>query len=166
MGEAVGIVVFVSCLYSLMPVVKSKAIRGALLWLAGLAVLYVICVPICRLAEGIRDLPEHIGEMIMPAKEEIQQMEVDSEKWVIRYGVKNIERGIQQMITSRFALPNGTIYVEVDTGMSGDGAVTVEGIRVYMMADAICDDSAVETYVSDMLACPCKVIRGEWLSDE
>ena len=91
----------------------------------------------------------------------MEKVETDSEKWVIRYGVKNIERGIQKMVTSRFALSSGTVYVEIDTGMTGDGAVSVERIRVYISADAVCDDGAVVRYISDMLACPCKVIRGE-----
>jgi hypothetical protein len=91
----------------------------------------------------------------------MEKVETDSEKWVIRYGVKNIERGIQKMVTSRFALSSGTVYVEIDTGMTGDGAVSVERIRVYLTADAACDDGAVERYISDVLACPCSVIRGE-----
>lgn len=160
MKDAVYIVVFASCLSSLMSITKSKSIRNALSLLVGVAVLYVICAPIGRVAEHIRNFPQYVSEILLPAQEEIEQAEVDSEKWVIRYGVKNIERGIQQMITSRFGLNSGTVYVEIDTGIVGDGAVSVERIRVYMLTDAGCDD-AVEEYVSDMLACPCKVIRGE-----
>lgn len=161
MRDTICVVVFVSCLNSLMPITKSKAIRNALSWLAGIAVLCVICVPLGRAAESIRGLPQYIADIFMPAQEEIKKMETDSEKWVIRYGVKNIERGIQKMIVSRFALDSGTVYVEVDTGMTGDGAVSVDRIRVYMLTDAVCDDGTVEAYVSGMLACPCKVIREE-----
>lgn len=161
MKDIVYMVVFTSCVQALLPLAKSKAIRSALSLLFGVALLSVICAPLGRAAESIRDFPRYVAEYLSPAQKEMEKAETDSEKWVIRYGVKNIERGIQKMVTSRFALSSGTVYVEIDTGMTGEGAVSVDRIHVYLTADAACDDGAVERYISDMLACPCKVIRGE-----
>ena len=161
MKDIVYMVVFTSCVQALLPLTKSKAIRSALSLLCGVALLSVLCAPLGRAAESIRDFPRYVAEYLSPAQQQMEKVETDSEKWVIRYGVKNIERGIQKMVTSRFALSSGTVYVEIDTGMTGDGAVSVDRIRVYLTADAACDDGAVERYISDMLACPCKVIRGE-----
>ena len=161
MKDIVYMVVFTSCVQALLPLSKSKAIRSALSLLFSVALLSVICAPIGRAAESIRDFPRYVAEYLSPAQQQMEKAETDSEKWVIRYGVKNIERGIQKMVTSRFALSSGTVYVEIDTGMTVDGAVSVDRIHVYLTADAACDDGAVERYISDMLACPCKVIRGE-----
>ena len=161
MKDIVYMVVFTSCVQALLPLTKSKAIRGALSLLCGVALLSVLCAPLGRAAESILDFPQYVAEYLSPAQQQMEKAETDSEKWVIRYGVKNIERGIQKMVTSRFALSSGTVYVEIDTGMTGDGAVSVERIRVYLTADAACDDGAVERYISDVLACPCSVIRGE-----
>ena len=161
MKDIVGVVLFSACLNALAPITKSKAIRSALTLLMGVAVLTVICAPLGSAANSVRDFPQYIAELIKPAQEEITNMESDSQKWVIRYGVKNVERGIQQLIVSRFSLSSGTIYVETDTAWSAEGEVSIEGIRVYMLNGVQCDDTAVELYVSDMLACPCKVIRGE-----
>ena len=161
MKDIVYMVVFTSCVQALLPLTKSKAIRSALSLLCGVALLSVLCAPLGRAAESIRDFPRYVAEYLSPAQQQMEKAETDSEKWVIRYGVKNIERGIQKMVTSRFALSSGTVYVEIDTGMTGDGAVSVERIRVYLTADAACDDGAVERYISDVLACPCSVIRGE-----
>lgn len=162
MKDIVCIIVFASCLHSLAPLTaKSKVIRSALSLLLGVAVLYVICAPFGVMTGSVRDFSQYVADLLTPVQEELHQTETDSEKWVLRYGVRNIERGVQQMITSRFSLHSGTVYVEADTGMAGDGAVTVEGLRVYVSRDAPCDDGAVEKYVSDMLACPCRVIRKE-----
>ena len=161
MKDIVYMVVFTSCVQALLPLAKSKAIRSALSLLCGVALLSVLCAPLGLAAESIRDFPRYVAEYLSPAQQQMEKVETDSEKWVIRYGVKNIERGIQKMVTSRFALSSGTVYVEIDTGMTGDGAVSVERIRVYLTADAACDDGAVERYISDVLACPCSVIRGE-----
>ena len=161
MKDIVYMVVFTSCVQALLPLAKSKAIRSALSLLCGVALLSVLCAPLGRAAESIRDFPRYVAEYLSPAQQQMEKAETDSEKWVIRYGVKNIERGIQKMVTSRFALSSGTVYVEIDTGMTGDGAVSVDRIRVYLTADAVCDDGAVVRYISDMLACPCSVIRGE-----
>lgn len=161
MKDIVYMVVFTSCLQAFMPLAKSKAIRSALTLLFGIALLSVICAPLGRAAESIRDFPRYVAEYLSPVQQNMEEVETDSEKWVIRYGVKNIERGIQKMVTSRFSLSSGTVYVEIDTGMTGEGAVSVDRIRVHITADAVCDDGAVERYVSDMLACPCRVIRGE-----
>lgn len=158
MSEIVSIVVFSSCLQTLMPITKSKAIRNALSLLIGLAVLHTVCAPLGELTQGAQDLTERIAGYLAPIEEGIKDTETDSEKWVIRYGVKNIERGIQQMIASRFDLKSGELYVEIQTGMAGDGAITVEGILVHMMTDTLRDAGAIEQYVSDMLACPCRVI--------
>ena len=163
MKDIVYMVVFTSCLQALTPLAKSKAVRNALSLLTGLAVLAVLCAPFAQMTDTVRELPRYVADYLAPAQQEIQMTETDSEKWVIRYGVKNIERGIQQMVTSRFALSGGTVYVEIDTGMMGNGSVSVERIRVYMSAGANCEDRAVEQYISDMLACPCRVIRGEWM---
>lgn len=160
MEDIVSIVVFSSCVHSLMPIVKSKAIRNALSLLAGLAVLSVICAPLSRAVQGTRDLSKRITEYIAPVEEKISETEADSEKWVIRYGVKNIERGTQMLIASRFGFGSGDVYVEAKTGMTGNGAVTVETLTVHIMTDTPCDDTAIEQYVSDMLSCPCQVIRG------
>ena len=162
MKDIVCIIVFASCLHSIAPLTsESKVVRSALSLLLGLSVLAVMCATIGELTESIRDFPQYVADLFAPVQEEIRQTETDSEKWVLRYGVRNIERGVQQMIISRFALHSGTVYVEADTGMAGDGAVTVDGLRVYVSMDAPCDDWAVEQYVSDMLACPCRVIRKE-----
>ena len=161
MKDIIWFAVFVSCLHALIPLTKSKAIRSSISLLSGLAVLCVICMPVGTAVESIRGLPQYFVNLFTPIAEEVADSEIDSERWVIRYGVKNIECGVQRLIASRFSLDSGCVYVEVVTGVLGDGAVSVEQIRVFLREDAPCADAAVESYISDMLACPCKIIRWE-----
>lgn len=159
MKDIVAIVLLTSCIIAVIPS-KKQGIQSTISLIAGLSVLIVLCTPIARAAEGLRVLPERFMHLLLPSAEDLDETEVQSDKWVIRYGVRNIERGVQTLVASRFGWENSDVYVEVETGALENGTVSVDRICIYLLNQASCRDAEVEKYISDILACPCKVFHG------
>lgn len=159
MKDIVAIVLLTSCIIAVIPS-KKQGIQSTISLIAGLSVLIVLCTPIARAAEGLRVLPERFMHLLLPSAEDLDETEVQSDKWVIRYGVRNIERGVQTLVASRFGWENSDVYVEVETGALENGTVSVDRICIYLLNQASCRDEEVEKYISDILACPCKVFHG------
>lgn len=159
MKDIVAIALLTSCIIAVIPS-KKQGIQSTISLIAGLSVLIVLCTPIARAAEGLRVLPERFMHLLLPSAEDLDETEVQSDKWVIRYGVRNIERGVQTLVASRFGWENSDVYVEVETGALENGTVSVDRICIYLLNQASCRDEEVEKYISDILACPCKVFYG------
>lgn len=159
MKDIVAIVLLTSCIIAVIPS-KKQGIQSTISLIAGLSVLIVLCTPIARAAEGLRVLPERFMHLLLPSAKDLDETEVQSDKWVIRYGVRNIERGVQTLVASRFGWENSDVYVEVETGALENGTVSVDRICIYLLNQASCRDEEVEKYISDILACPCKVFHG------
>lgn len=159
MKDIVAIVLLTSCIIAVIPS-KKQGIQSTISLIAGLSVLIVLCTPIARAAEGLRVLPERFMHLLLPSAEDLDETEVQSDKWVIRYGVRNIERGVQTLVASRFGWEHSDVYVEVETGALENGTVSVDRICIYLLNQASCRDEEVEKYISDILACPCKVFHG------
>lgn len=159
MKDIVAIVLLTSCIIAVIPS-KKQGIQSTISLIAGLSVLIALCTPIARAAEGLRVLPERFMHLLLPSAEDLDETEVQSDKWVIRYGVRNIERGVQTLVASRFGWENSDVYVEVETGALENGTVSVDRICIYLLNQASCRDAEVEKYISDILACPCKVFHG------
>lgn len=159
MKDIVAIVLLTSCIIAVVPS-KKQGIQTTISLIAGLSVLIVLCTPIVRAVESLRVLPERFMYLLLPSAEDLDETEVQSDKWVIRYGVRNIERGVQTLVASRFGWENSDVYVEVETGALGNGTVSVDRICIYLLNQASCRDEEVEKYISDILACPCKVFHG------
>lgn len=158
MRDVVWIVLLNACITAMVPA-KSRGIHSAITWMAGLSVLVVLSTPIARAADSIRAFPERFMALLLPSTETIDEAEIQSDKWVIRYGVRNIERGVQSLVVSRFSLEKTDVYVEVQTGLTGDGEVSVDRIKVYLLNDAVCDEMEAARYLSDLLGCPCEILR-------
>ena len=167
MKDIVAIVLLTSCIIAVIPS-KKQGIQSTISLIAGLSVLIVLCTPIARAAEGLRVLPERFMHLLLPSAEDLDETEVllridpskDVDEWVIRYGVRNIERGVQTLVASRFGWEHSDVYVDVETGALENGTVSVDRICIYLLNQASCRDAEVEKYISDILACPCKVFHG------
>ena len=109
MKDIVAIVLLTSCIIAVVPS-KKQGIQTTISLIAGLSVLIVLCTPIVRAVESLRVLPERFMYLLFPRAEALEEVEVQSDKWVIRYGVRNIERGVQTLVASRFGWENSDVY--------------------------------------------------------
>ena len=145
----------------LVPESQSDGIRKAVSFLAGLALLLAVCEPIAETVDKLSILPEKFLALVIPDTESVKQTESDAEKWVVRYGIKNIEHGVNALVESKFHLSTGSVTTEVETGSDETGAITVECLRIRISREAICDLREIESYVSSLLSCECVAYIGE-----
>lgn len=138
-----------------------RRVREAVVWLASLCLMSAICLPMSRAADWFLVLPERITALLSVTSEKVTEVEVSAEKWVIRYGVSSIEKGIQTLVASRFGLEEGGLYVEACTHTDSQNTVLVDGVRLYINEEAECDLPSIQRYVADLIACPCEIITYE-----
>ena len=141
---------------SLIPVSRGR-IREAVVWLASLCLLVTVCTPVMQASEWIDSLPDRILALIEIEPESVSDMEVSSEKWVIRYGVRNIERGVQTLLASRFNLDEKSLYAQAEVSATSDGTVVVDRLYVFVDKKYLHEKESMEAFVEDLLLCPCDV---------
>jgi len=143
----------------LVPDSKNDGMRKLVSLIAALAILCAICEPIADAAEEADALSAHVQALLFPDAEAENAARADADAWVEARGIANLESGIAALIRSRFSLGDADIQVSVSHSRDAGGAVVVETVHI-RITGAECSTSAVETYIGDMLACPCRAECG------
>lgn len=141
---------------SLIPV-SSGRIRDAVVWLVSLCLLVTICMPVLQASKWIDSLPERILELMDIHPETVNEIEVSAEKWVIRYGVRNIERGVQTLVASRYNLEEDSLYARAEVSAASDGTIVVDRLCVFVDKNYLHEKESMESFVEELLLCPCDV---------
>ena len=141
---------------SLVPASRGR-IREAVVWLASLCLLVHICSPVMQASEWIFHLPERILSLVEVQAETVSEMEVSAEEWVVRYGVRNIERGVQTLVASRFGLDENVLYAQAEISAAADGTVVIDGLCLFVDEMYLYEKDNMASFVEDLLLCPCDV---------
>lgn len=141
---------------SLIPVSRGR-IREAVVWLASLCLLVCICSPVIQASDWIVHLPERVFALMDIQPESVRDREVSAEKWVIRYGVRNIERGVQTLVGARFDMDENSLYAQAEVSTAADGTVVVDRICLFVDKIYLHEKENMASFVENFLLCPCDV---------
>ena len=139
----------------LVPQSKGDSMRRLISLIAGLSVLIAVAKPIADAAEEIRQLPDRVYELLFPDWEEGEAIQDSAGEWVAERGIRNVENGITALICARWQLEKADVNAALTTSRDESGNIVIDAVRVTIAA--ACDSAAIESYISDLLACPCHV---------
>ena len=143
----------------LLPVSAGDGVRKSVAFLAGLAVLLTVARPVVGAAEKIQALPERLGELLFPVWEEGEEIYRASEERSIQQGIRNAERGIEILLRTRWQIPEGDVHVHLDVSEDANGEIILDCAEITLAEDADADGERIRQYISELLLCPCRVMR-------
>ncbi|MBQ8382466.1 MAG: hypothetical protein IJX47_04585 [Clostridia bacterium] len=126
--------------------------RAYIRYVAGLALLLLLTVPLTSLAA---DLAEELSETDVIEEEQEQSTR---EEAVGEIG-RTMSRQIGDMIAQRFALPRESISVKLTLDLTDLSAISI--YRVDLTIRMACDAREIESYLSESLDCPVTVSEGD-----
>lgn len=150
----------------LIPESKNDSLRKAVAFLAGLSLLIAVCEPVVRAADQIALFPEQFFSLLMPDREEAEEIRQESEAWVVRCGIENVERGVSALIEKRFGMRKGAVVTKAETEREAGGDILIASLEISISDAEQCDLREVEEYIESLLACPCHARRVGGEADE
>ena len=126
--------------------------RSYIRYIAGLALLVLLAVPLTSIA---RDLTDSLSDIDPPS--ETQDIAGNNREFVGELG-RTMSGQIGDLIASRFQLPRETISVKLTLDLSDLSAISIYRIDV-TVSGTVCDVEAIDRYLSDSLNCEVSVIR-------
>ena len=145
----------------LIPESKGDSMRRSITLIAGLCVLLAIAQPLVRTADHIRSVPERLYELLFPEWAEGEEIHREAEEWTVRRGVRNAENGIAALLSARWQIGEDKIAVNLQINRNENGDIVLECVEIILDTDVPVPDSEISTYITDFLACPCRIIRGK-----
>lgn len=139
---------------SLLIRISDPRYRTYLRYVAGLALLLLLTVPLTNLAG---DLSDSLSEM--DAAEEVQ--EENAEEQLIGEIGRTMSGQIGDLTARRFGLSRGAVSVKLTLDLTDLSAIAI--YRVDLTVRAVCDANEIENYLSESLDCPVTVtvLEGE-----
>ena len=139
---------------SLLIRISDPRYRTYLRYVAGLALLLLLTVPLTNLAG---DLSDSLSEM--DAAEEVQ--EENAEDQLVGEIGRTMSGQIGDLTARRFGLSRGAVSVKLTLDLTDLSAIAI--YRVDLTVRAVCDANEIENYLSESLDCPVTVtvLEGE-----
>lgn len=139
---------------SLLIRISDPRYRTYLRYVAGLALLLLLTVPLTNLAG---DLSDSLSEM--DATEEVQ--EENAEDQLVGEIGRTMSAQIGDLTARRFGLSRGAVSVKLTLDLTDLSAIAI--YRVDLTVRAVCDANEIENYLSESLDCPVTVtvLEGE-----
>ncbi|MGM9648285.1 MAG: hypothetical protein ACI3YH_09155 [Eubacteriales bacterium] len=139
---------------SLLIRISDPRYRTYLRYVAGLALLLLLTVPLTNLAG---DLSDSLSEM--DATEEVQ--EENAEDQLVGEIGRTMSAQIGDLTARRFGLSRGAVSVKLTLDLTDLSAIAI--YRVDLTVRAVCDANEIKNYLSESLDCPVTVtvLEGE-----
>lgn len=160
MADIVTLAVLSAFLCALTFAPRQSGLYRAVALLAGFALLLAILQPAVNAVQELRALPEQLETLLSPVWEEAETIEDRAENWVISRGVQNIESGVKKLLCVRYALEEEQILVDAAISRDSENTVMIDSLVVQIFAEEIHGADEIETYLAQLLLCPCQVIIG------
>ena len=126
-------------------------------FLAALSLILAVSEPAVKALEDISALPSRITDLFLPDEATVSALESQSEEWVIRFSEENIASDVVTLVTNRFSLDTDAVQAEADTETDEKGYLRLRCVYVTVDSSAVSIVNDISQYVSNLLACPCKV---------
>ena len=134
---------------SLLIRISDTRYRGYIRFVAGLAVLLVLTVPLASLAEELGTAISDI-DFTVPSEELTENKEE-----VIGQLGRTMSRQIGDWVAERFSLSRESISVKLTLDLADLSAISIYSIEVTVLAE--CDEKKIEQYLSEALQCEGKI---------
>ncbi len=143
----------------LIPESKGDSMRRVISLIAGLVVLIAIAEPFAEAAENIQSVPERLYDLLFPAWEEGEEIHRDAEEWSVRRGIRNAESGIAALISARWQIEEDKVDVQLSIFRNENGDIVLDCVEIALDADVPASEAEIRAYITDLLACPCRITR-------
>ena len=155
MTDIIILAVVSALLGGLAPAYKWDAVRRLLGMISGLYLLYAIAQPVVGTVREIQMLPERLYDLLLPEWENAEEQQKETEEWVIKKGVHNVEQGICTLICAKWHLDASEVSAVLTTARTQNGEVIITGVDIVLSAERNCGE--IEAYIVNLLCCPCSV---------
>lgn len=142
----------------LAPLKKDSRLKKGISFLSGIVLILAIVIPLTEYASALKNIPEHFLALLFPDNEEVDDVQINSEEWVIRYAKENVESKTAATVENRFGLTPGSVEITVNVTVDKQGNYILSKVRVSVLPNVMLTENILEDYVGNLLACPCEVI--------
>lgn len=126
-------------------------------YLAGIAVVALVCASFIPLVKSVRDISDGLKDLLL-GEGGYNVPGEDGSDWIVGESVKNIEKGIADLVGGRFMIDTTCVGVKAVVNSSDLENIVIEKIIITLSGDGkYVSAEGVKSYIGEMLDCETEV---------